>query len=104
MAVATISPAANVGAAGIGVGEGVGDAVGEGVGRMVSIAASVGSGVGVGVRSGGKVQPATAIRSAHARAAARVNLPTSRRVAAQASSRGTCDASRSAISRALVVP
>ena len=101
---ATISPAAKVGAAGIGVGDGVGEGVGEGVGTVVWSAASVGSGVGVGVRNGGNVQPATAIRSAQARAAARVSLPTPHRVAAQASSRGTCDASRSAISRAFVVP
>ena len=99
--VATTSLAMNSGTAaksgvedGEGLGAAVGGADGEGVGEAVR--------VGVGEGSGWRTQPpstrATRIGTA------RLGLPTRARVAAQRSSRGTSEASRSAISRAFVVP
>ncbi len=79
---------------GLGAAVGGADGDGEGVGEAVR--------VGVGEGSGWRTQPlstrATRIGTA------RLGLPTRARVAAQRSSRGTSEASRSAISRAFVVP
>jgi hypothetical protein len=100
--VATSSPPVNVGTSsapgvgsGVGEGLGLGDAVGEGDGL------GLGDGVGVGVASGGKVQAARTRQTATGSAR---TFPTGNRVAPQRSRRGTSEASRSAISRAFVVP
>ena len=99
--VATISPASKSGAIGSGVGEGVG--VGDGVGTGVGDGVGVGEGVGRGVGdSSGNVQaPRSRDRTIPIGTRA---FPTERRVPAQLSRRGTSAASRSAISRAFVVP
>ena len=79
-------------AMGSGVGVDVADGDGEGVRE----------GVGVGGAGGGRTQPAST--RATRIGTARRRVPHRPRVAAQRSSRGTSDASRSAISRAFVVP
>ena len=90
----------------LGTDDGVADGEGDGLGTDVGVADGKGDGVrdgvGVGGAGGGRTQPASS--SATRIGTARLGFPTAPRVAAQRSSRGTSEASRSAISLALVVP
>jgi hypothetical protein len=104
MAVATSSRAVKSGMAprsGVGDGDGLGVGVGDAVGDDEGVGDGVGTGVGVG--SGGRTHAARS-RATTMTGTARTGLPTNPRVDVQRSRRGTSEASRSAISRAFVVP
>jgi hypothetical protein len=75
MAVATSSPAVNVGMAAT-VGAGVGETVGDGVAGSVGEALGDGRIVGDGVRSGGNVHPARTSEKPTIGSARRWLLPT----------------------------